>query len=148
MPFPYKRILCSIDFDGSSGLALEAAAVMALGGEATVCVFHAVHINQLVDQGVIEGLAAGVLYEPQLEYARKKVDQMLVGMPAELKREIMIEIGDPGTCIIKAVTKIGADLMVTATHGRRGLKHLALGSVAERVVCEAPVPVLTVRAAP
>jgi nucleotide-binding universal stress UspA family protein len=49
--------------------------------------------------------------------------------------------------IIAAQQRIGADLVVMATHGRRGLKHLMLGSVAERVIRESSAPVLTVRAA-
>jgi hypothetical protein len=44
-------------------------------------------------------------------------------------------------------TRLKADLIVIATHGRTGLSHLFLGSVAERVVRAAPCPVLTVRAA-
>jgi nucleotide-binding universal stress UspA family protein len=41
-----------------------------------------------------------------------------------------------------------ADIVIMATHGRKGLSHLVLGSVAERVVRESPCPVLTVRAQP
>jgi nucleotide-binding universal stress UspA family protein len=46
--------------------------------------------------------------------------------------------------IIATQQRLGADLVVMATHGQRGLKHLVLGSVAERVVRESAVPVLTI----
>ena len=147
VPFPYKRILCPVDFDEYSGEALREAAALALNGVGTVHVLHALQINPLVDQGAAEGFAAGELYEAQIEFARKQVEQMLATMPPGVQREIIIEIGEPGNCIIDAATKAGADLVVMATHGRKGLKHLVLGSVAERVVRESPVPVLALRPA-
>jgi nucleotide-binding universal stress UspA family protein len=49
-------------------------------------------------------------------------------------------------CIVAAAAE--ADLVVIGTHGRTGLKHVLLGSVAERVVRLSPVPVLTVRNPP
>jgi len=54
--------------------------------------------------------------------------------------------GYPATAIEEAVTRKNADLVVIGTHGHTGLKHLLLGSVAERVVQKAPCPVLTVKA--
>jgi nucleotide-binding universal stress UspA family protein len=54
-------------------------------------------------------------------------------------------IGAPAGCILEAAHK--ADAIVMGTLGRSGLRHLLLGSVAERVVRHAPIPVLTVRAA-
>lgn len=145
MPFPYRRIVCPVDFDEYSGDALKEAAALALNGAATVYALHAVRINPLVDQGAVEGFVAGEVYESQIALARKQIEQMLTSMPPEVKREIMIGIGEPGDWIIDAVNKLGADLIVMATHGRKGLKHLVLGSVAERIVRESPVPVLTVR---
>jgi nucleotide-binding universal stress UspA family protein len=51
----------------------------------------------------------------------------------------------PGETIVESATSLGCDLIVLGTHGRRGLSHLLLGSVAERVVRTSKVPVLTVR---
>jgi nucleotide-binding universal stress UspA family protein len=51
----------------------------------------------------------------------------------------------PGETIVESATNLGCDLIVMGTHGRRGLSHLLLGSVAERVVRTSTVPVLTVR---
>jgi nucleotide-binding universal stress UspA family protein len=53
-------------------------------------------------------------------------------------------VGPPAGCILEAARK--ADAIVMGTLGRTGLPHLLIGSVAERVVRHAPVPVLTVRA--
>jgi universal stress protein A len=65
-----------------------------------------------------------------LEWTQK----LVCGTP---KKEIVARAGE-GAC----------DLVVMGTHGRTGISHLLLGSVAERVVQRAPVPVLVVRAAP
>ncbi|HEX2677096.1 MAG TPA: universal stress protein, partial [Polyangiales bacterium] len=53
--------------------------------------------------------------------------------------------GVPATAIVKVATDTKTDLVVMGTHGRTGLAHVVVGSVAERVVRLAPCPVLTVR---
>ena len=57
----------------------------------------------------------------------------------------MIRTGEVVDEIIAAIQAFEADLVVIPTHGRRGLKRVVLGSVAERIVRESPVPVLTLR---
>ena len=144
MPFPYRRILCPVDFDESSVEALKEASALALGGGGTLHIFHAVPITPMLDEAATGGLAVGEVYQPQLDLARRQLDQMLDSLPAQVKREITIEIGPPASSILEAQKKFDADLIVMATHGRKGLKHLVLGSVAELVVRESRVPVLTI----
>jgi nucleotide-binding universal stress UspA family protein len=55
-----------------------------------------------------------------------------------------VEVGDPREAILKFTKESGADLLVIGTHGRKGLAHLVLGSVAEWLVRTSPLPVLTV----
>lgn len=145
MPFPYKRILCPIDFDEFSAEALKEAAALALSSGATLYVFHAVQVNPLTSEGAIGGLGAGELYDSQLRLARTQIAEMLGELPKQLASEVIVQVGQAGSSIIKQASAVRADLVVMATHGRRGLKHLALGSVAEKIVRESPVPVLTVR---
>lgn len=57
-----------------------------------------------------------------------------------------VEVGDPRESILKFAKESDADLLVIGTHGRRGIAHLVLGSVAEWLVRMSPLPVLTVRA--
>jgi nucleotide-binding universal stress UspA family protein len=52
--------------------------------------------------------------------------------------------GDAATEIVKTIEAEGADLVVTGTHGRKGMEHAIFGSVAENVVKKSPVPVLVV----
>jgi universal stress protein A len=57
-----------------------------------------------------------------------------------------VVVGVPYETILETAEAEKVDLIVMATHGRTGLSHLVLGSVAERIVRLAPCPVLTVRA--
>ena len=59
--------------------------------------------------------------------------------------QIDVEIGDPGQCIVDFAESVQADLIVTPSHGRTGVKRLLIGSVAERVVRLAHCPVLVLR---
>jgi universal stress protein A len=59
--------------------------------------------------------------------------------------EVAIRWGDAVEGIVGHATESAIDLIVIATHGRTGLSHVLLGSVAERIVREAPCPVLTIR---
>jgi nucleotide-binding universal stress UspA family protein len=59
--------------------------------------------------------------------------------------DVALAVGHPADAIVRVAQERGADLIVMATHGRTGLQHVLLGSVAEKVVRLAPCPVLTVR---
>lgn len=79
--------------------------------------------------------------------ARKAFDTKI----AELKERLpqltgVMRTGSPWEEILAAAKELGADLIVMGTHGRRGLPRALLGSVAERVVRTAAIPVLTVSA--
>ncbi|MFO7717364.1 MAG: universal stress protein, partial [Desulfohalobium sp.] len=58
---------------------------------------------------------------------------------------VTVTFGDPGEEIAKHADELGVDLIVMPSHGRRGVKHLLLGSVAERVLRYAHCPVLVLR---
>ncbi|MBI3796312.1 MAG: universal stress protein [Deltaproteobacteria bacterium] len=62
-----------------------------------------------------------------------------------IRHEILTRVGDAAKSILQVAEEVGAELIVMATHGRIGLPHFFLGSVAEQVVREASCPVLTVR---
>jgi nucleotide-binding universal stress UspA family protein len=68
-------------------------------------------------------------------------------MPASFEGswEVEVAAGSPAEAIIHMAHERGADLIVMGTHGRKGLHHMLLGSVAEKVVRLAPCPVLTVK---
>jgi nucleotide-binding universal stress UspA family protein len=60
--------------------------------------------------------------------------------------DISVDVGSAAIRILERSAQLPADLIVMGTHGRRGLSHMFLGSVAERLVRTAPCPVLTLRA--
>lgn len=141
MPFPYRRILCPIDFDESSMAALDSAAQLARIHDGTVYVFHVVPM-------VIPPTGMPVyvdLYKGQEDTARTKLQEVARKHLSGIKYELMTHLGEPAGSILKVEQKIGADVIVMATHGRRGFSRLMLGSVAELVLREAKCPVLTVR---
>ena len=144
MAFPYKRILCPVDFDENSPHAVEEAGALARGANGRLCLLHVIQINPLAT----EGFALGELYDSQEKYAREKLDQITRERLAGVDCEILIERGNAADVIVAMEKTAAPDLVVMATHGRRGFTRLVMGSVAERVVRESIAPVLTVRPGP
>jgi nucleotide-binding universal stress UspA family protein len=80
------------------------------------------------------------------EQAKRKLEHFLSQLPgAQVKITRRVVVGVPFQRIMESASTEQVDLIVMATHGHTGLKHLILGSVAERVVRLAPCPVLTLR---
>jgi universal stress protein A len=96
----------------------------------------------------VEAMGQPLMVEPLTgaeEDARRQLDRLARDSHAQ-NYEIAVVTGDPAPSIIQAAKEHAADLIVMATHGRTGLSHFFLGSVAERVVRESSIPVMTVRA--
>jgi len=140
----FSKILCPIDFGEQSLAALDFACKLALQNDAPLCVLTVVPLMT----GVTE--MAPVTLDPY-PYAERTASDRLVRLAREritggIFYDTLIVGGDPATGILNVARQVGADLIVMGTHGRTGVKHWVLGSVAERVVRESPVPVLTVHA--
>src|SRR5216683_4956925 len=134
----FSRILCPIDFDSNSLEALRMARRMAEQNKARLYVLHVV---LPADPMVI---SAPIIAQRTAEQAwaelHKMSDTELIG----IDYEILLRFGHPAKEIVAAETAMNAELVVMATHGRTGISHLVLGSVAEKVVRESSCPVLTV----
>lgn len=140
-----KHILVAHDFGDTAQLALDYALDLAERLSARVTVVHAYEIPVY---GFPEGFAltADVIGRIQ-EIASKALD----GVVQHARRpgvqvDAMLRQGSAWSEIAAAASETNAGLVVIGTHGRRGLAHALLGSVAEKVVRTAPCPVLTVRA--
>jgi nucleotide-binding universal stress UspA family protein len=142
---PWKKILCPVDFSTTSRAAAHAATELAVSLDAELTLLHTYELPGFA-------LPEGVVYASP-SAARELLDEITRAL-GEWKQEaeergakqVKIEtaIGPPAEQIVLEAGK-GYDVIVIGTHGRTGLSHLLMGSVAERVVRKAPCPVLTVR---
>lgn len=136
----FKKILCAVDFGPSTKMTIEMARQIAESNNGTVLLLHVVPMP-------IESIGQPLMVEPLRgaeEDARRHLNHLAADNLTHAY-EIIVLTGEPAPTIIEAAQEHAADLIVMATHGRTGLKHFFLGSVAERVVRESPVPVMTVR---
>jgi universal stress protein A len=141
MAFPFKRILVPVDFDQSSFKALEIAEKLAQQNDGTVFVLHIVPVEMDVS-----GMPQYVdLIKRQEDLDREKLIAIAKQHLAGVKWEILDEMGSPAEVIVGVATKLPADLIAMVTHGRRGLARLVEGSIAEKVLRNAPCPVLAIR---
>jgi nucleotide-binding universal stress UspA family protein len=143
----FKKILVPVDFSESSTLALDTAAALAKDSDASLTI---VNVYEPLAIALPEGYQ--LFSEQQLnqlfeELQRGLAQQRQRAEAAGVKRvDTELLHGFAVSEIQNFAAQCGFDLIVMGTHGRRGLSHALLGSVAERVVRVAPCPVLTVRA--
>jgi universal stress protein A len=139
MRFPYKKILCPIDFDDSSIHALEKATEIARHFGATVFLVHVVPL-------IVEALPiAYERYEESQKAAMAKLNEIASQKLGSTEHRCIVYTGDVIGSIFQALEKFQPDLLVMATHGRTGIARFVLGSVAAAVVRKASCPVLTIR---
>jgi universal stress protein A len=137
----FTRILCPVDFDQNSMAALEFAGELA-GEEdgARLDILHVVPIPP--------GPEVAIQFDKLEGRARARLERLIERrLSPKVRYAVHIRTGDPATEIIGMAAESGAGLIVMATHGRKGLRRLVLGSVAERVVREAPCAVLSLKPA-
>ncbi|MFQ5515540.1 MAG: universal stress protein [Myxococcota bacterium] len=145
-PLRFERILLPLDFSPHSRKALEIARDLAQRcGPAHLILVHAFFVPV-----EIEALATEH-GEPILEHlsreATRELEEILTGLQdAGISSEFVVTRGYAEEVIVNLAREKAADLIVMGTRGRSGLAHIALGSIAERVVRAAPCPVLTVKA--
>ena len=141
MSYPFRRILSPIDFDDNSLAALDVAAQIARDNDGMLLLLHVVPmIVPATDMPVYVDI-----YKGQEEAAREKLREIAAKRLLGFPHQILTHMGEPAGSILNAARRDAADLIVMATHGRRGLSRVLLGSIAEMVLRNAPCPVLCVR---
>lgn len=143
----FKRILCPTDLSEESFKAFPYAFDLARVFDAEIYFINAVAINPppAVEFGFETTF---VEFESAVrEDASRRLDEILRSrVPKDLKfRRILVQ-GPAAEEILRAVDDYEIDLIVIATHGLTGWRHMVFGSVAEKVVRQSKVPVLTVSA--
>ncbi len=137
---PIRTILHPTDFSMHSEHAYGLACSLACDHGARLVILH-----------VVSGLASGEvvwnLARPSEDYkeAMEEKLHMLAAPDPRVLMEYRLEEGDPAKQIVRVAHETKCDLIVMGTHGRAGLSHLLLGSVAEEVVRKAPCAVLTMK---
>lgn len=143
---PFGKLLVPIDYSPSASEAMRVAADLARRYDASLTL---IHVYQPVAYPFPEGF---VLYTPDQMAGILTELQQLLDQSVQFARgegaprvEGRLAQGVVDSEIIQTAEQEGYDLVVMGTHGRTGLQHALLGSVAEKVVRRAPCPVLTVR---
>ena len=140
-----RKILVPVDFSADSDQAVETARNLAETFKARLVLLHAYHLpvefQQLEGAYLPADFWANVKEEALGSLASYGTQLRAQGIPvSETVRE-----GYPASVIEEEACRQKADLIVIGCRGLSGLKHLLLGSIAERVVRRAPCPVLTVK---
>jgi nucleotide-binding universal stress UspA family protein len=142
------RVLVATDFSPASGAALDFAKTLATRFGASLHVLH------VLEDPYVTGAFAAEIYAPPPPGLREswlrsaeETMAMLVSEADTAAFNITSDVvfGPIARTIVERAAQIGADLIVMGTHGRGGVAHLLMGSVAERVVRTAGCPVLTTR---
>jgi nucleotide-binding universal stress UspA family protein len=145
MAIQVRTILVPIDFSSHAGAVLEWAAHLAEEHGSKLVLLHAYHLP--VDFQQLEGAYLPPDFWNQVKGdAAENLDKAAKPLRDRgLTVETVVREGYPATAIEEEARDRGVDLVVIGTKGHSGLKHLLLGSVAERVVQKAPCPVLAVK---
>jgi nucleotide-binding universal stress UspA family protein len=139
----FKRIICPVDFSNPSFAALNAAKGIAMQYSSELFL---VTVVEPVVTGLLLGKYSYQLYERRLKSAARKSLSRVIKkrIPKKVKAHPVVTSGEPADEIVKIAKRKNADVIVIATHGRKGWGHLLFGSVAEKVVRLAPCPVLVI----
>jgi nucleotide-binding universal stress UspA family protein len=140
-----RHILVPTDFSAASKKAIEYADAFASTFQSRVTLLHVLEPLVLPpDYGYIPA------YSPedealQVDAARRQLLERASSMDSAHQTEVLIRVGRPWHEVVSVVSELGIDLLVVTTHGRTGLRHMLMGSVAEKIVRHASCPVLVVR---
>ncbi len=139
-----KKILCPIDYSDCSKEALKYAVSFAMKDEAKLYLLHVIDTHRFDEY--LDKIVGQINVD---EIIKQLKTRLLACIPEEIRNDMKIEAsvvqGIPFAEIISVAKKNKIDMIVMGTHGRTGIVHILIGSVAEKVVRKAPCPVLTVR---
>ena len=144
---PYQRVIVGVDFSVYSRRAVEFAIKFLPSGE-----FHLVHAYGIPFKGYFydRGSPGEVSKKYQMEFQQMVGEELATFLASiEAKTSVLepiLEEGMPREVILQQVSRLTPDLLVVGTHGRTGVAHALLGSVAEDLIMAPPCDVLAVKA--
>ncbi|MBI4428904.1 MAG: universal stress protein [Ignavibacteriales bacterium] len=140
-----KKILVPTDLSELSFEAFELAKSLSRAYKAKLFILHTVDVVPVVSFPTVDFTLETALND-ETEKAKTTVEVFISEKLGEVENVVaVIKRGVAYEEIMKFVNEEGIDLIVMATHGRTGLPHIIMGSVAEKVVRHSHVPVLTVK---
>ena len=146
----YRRILVATDDSSLSRKATKAAIELAGRLEVTLVV---VHVVPRYPMSYFEGAVAlrpeevARIEKEWMDKGRAVVDAVAARAQADGvdARGVLAQSDVPADAILSAAKKHKCDLIVMASHGRRGLRRVLLGSETQNVLAQSPIPVLVLR---
>jgi len=139
----FKKILVPVDFTEYSDQAISYAEMLAKTFHAEILLFHVIEQFTYSVSDTIQVMdhytTLKKIAQQMLDNKKKQLGKKGLGV------KTLVLKGNPAMEIVKQSRKKGANLIVMGSHGRTGVQHMVLGSVAERVVRMASCPVLTVK---
>jgi nucleotide-binding universal stress UspA family protein len=141
----FKKIVCPIDFSEHTSEIVAYAASIAKKFNAELHLFHVIpNLNYFTPYESFLTPENLVAIEDNINAeVNRDFDAVIKGIDGPVKK--VIKTGVAFVEIIDYVKTEAIDLIVMGTHGRSGIEHILIGSVAEKVVRKAPCPVLTIR---
>lgn len=143
-----KRILLPSDFSPYAEGALRWADALSRAFGAELVIVHALDLTIGGLAGLTPEVAAVPVAEQLVERLRAEAKTEMARLAARFPNaRTVIREGSPRPILLQVASEVDADLIVIGTHGRTGLAHMLIGSVAEHLVRHSSIPVLTVRLA-
>lgn len=143
-----ERILVPIDFSDDSLNALGHARELAAAFDAELLLLHVIEPIYYATPAdmYVTSPNISMLLDEQRAIAEQQLERLSGELTAQgRKHRTILKTGTPAQVIVEAADAAHANLIVMSTHGRSGLAHILLGSVAEKIVRHANCPVLTIR---
>ena len=140
-----KKILCPVDFSQATEKVIDYAKLLAgvLNAE-IVLLYVSPTMNRYgmfqVSDGDISNFVSAIL-----DGAKDKMDEFLETKLSGVKASGRVEVGYAAELIVDAAETEEADMILMGTHGRKGIDRILFGSVAEKVIKTAKIPVMTIR---
>ncbi len=143
---PYERVMAGVDFSAYSRFAIRNAVVLA--GDASIDVVHAFHVPF---SGFLGGTDNRKAFKKEHEHdmavmIEEEMRALVRGSADEIQVNQLVRHGEVRAVLRNAIKEIKTDLLVLGTHGRVGLAHAVLGSVAVEFLNDPPCDVLVVKA--
>jgi len=142
----FKIIVVPTDFSDHSLRALPYAVSLAEKFRARLkVVFVSEPALQVADVAWV-GIDERSMSQEHIQEARRNLERIaLEQVPTDVPVDAEVLTGDAVEAVISYARDVNADLIIMATHGRGGISHMLMGSVAEQIVRKAPCPVLTLK---